>query len=398
MAFYERGWRGVHVEPNTDYASRLRAARPDETVLEIAVGERAGLAGFFDVAQTGLSTMLESLAGELAQDGYAAVRRVVPCMTLAAVLESYHDRDIHFLKIDVEGNEAGVIRGNDWTVARPWIVVVEAMQPRRQVEVFGAWEDVLLAADYRFVYADGLNRFYLAGEHAGLAEKFRFPPNVFDDFERAETVRGRAAAASLLQDAARLRAARILSGQLQAERDALRSRAAQAEAQARRAETRLQALFDRDKAAEALLAQAAACAAVLESPAVRRARGRRLAIGVWLLGAGMRADRVERLRRVAGGGSVPKRAARVAFYAASRASSRFPGFRALLAPLKIVSPALWERLRGRHIGYLAGAGKPAATAGLLVAAPDFIDPASLPPNARMIASRLHAMMKHGVAA
>ena len=40
LAFYERGWRGVHVEPVPTHVAALRAARPDETVIEAAVARR----------------------------------------------------------------------------------------------------------------------------------------------------------------------------------------------------------------------------------------------------------------------------------------------------------------------------------------------------------------------
>jgi hypothetical protein len=50
------------------------------------------------------------------------------------------------------------------------------------VETHADWEAHLLEAGYRFVYFDGLNRFYLASEHEDLAPHFRVPPNVFDDF------------------------------------------------------------------------------------------------------------------------------------------------------------------------------------------------------------------------
>lgn len=32
LAFYEKGWRGVHVEPIKKFAKKLRAARPEEEV------------------------------------------------------------------------------------------------------------------------------------------------------------------------------------------------------------------------------------------------------------------------------------------------------------------------------------------------------------------------------
>ena len=78
--------------------------------------------------------------------------------------------------------EESVLRGNDWTLYRPWIVLVEATLPMSQVESYASWEPILLNAGYQFVYADGLNRFYLANERAGLQEAFKYPPNVFDGF------------------------------------------------------------------------------------------------------------------------------------------------------------------------------------------------------------------------
>ena len=56
LAFYEHGWRGVHVEPTQQYADKLRVARPDEAVLQMAVGSGQGEVTFYEFADTGLST------------------------------------------------------------------------------------------------------------------------------------------------------------------------------------------------------------------------------------------------------------------------------------------------------------------------------------------------------
>ena len=53
-AFYERGWRGVHVEPSEEYAKLLREDRPDDDVLQMAIAERDGVVEFFEIPQTGL--------------------------------------------------------------------------------------------------------------------------------------------------------------------------------------------------------------------------------------------------------------------------------------------------------------------------------------------------------
>jgi hypothetical protein len=40
----------------------------------------------------------------------------------------------------------------------------------------------LLARGYTFAYFDGLNRFYVANEHAELSAVLAVPPNVFDNY------------------------------------------------------------------------------------------------------------------------------------------------------------------------------------------------------------------------
>ena len=111
-------------------------------------------------------------------------RQDVSLTTLASIAATYKpaEVEINFLKVDVEGLEAAVLKGNDWLRFRPWIVLVEATLPMSQVESYEDWEPILLDADYIFVYADGLNRFYVARERSELMSAFRFPPNVFDAF------------------------------------------------------------------------------------------------------------------------------------------------------------------------------------------------------------------------
>jgi hypothetical protein len=91
--------------------------------------------------------------------------------------------EVHYLKIDVEGSEAAVLNGIDFSLIRPWIVLVESTLPRSQVEDYEGWEPILLNNDYHYVYFDGLNRFYVADEHQELDVSFRTPPNWWDVFE-----------------------------------------------------------------------------------------------------------------------------------------------------------------------------------------------------------------------
>jgi FkbM family methyltransferase len=185
-AFYERGWRGINIEPVADHCRRLAMARPDDVTLHLALGAAAEEAELFVLDGTGLSTLQPALLGADAQ----RARRVrVRVETLAAVCRAHappHGQgEIHFLKIDVEGNEGAVLAGADFTMFRPWIVLIEATAPQSTLPTHAEWEPMLRAANYRFVWFDGLNRFYVAAErHTALAPHFETPPNVFDDFVR----------------------------------------------------------------------------------------------------------------------------------------------------------------------------------------------------------------------
>lgn len=183
-AFYERGWRGVHIEPVPAFANMLREDRPDETVLQVALGEREGTLALNVFADTGLSTAIASYAERhQAERNYQVQHIEVPMLTLRSALGSVAGKQVHWLKIDVEGFEEQVLRGWDSQQLRPWILVVEATVPNSTETDYIKWDHLVTGAGYRFVYFDGLNRFYIANEHPELEAAFGAPPNVFDVVE-----------------------------------------------------------------------------------------------------------------------------------------------------------------------------------------------------------------------
>jgi len=181
LAFYEKGWRGVHVEPTAAYAEKLRQARPDETVIQAAIGMKSGTIPFWEF-DNGLSTGDPTIAAMHKRDNRKSVRIDVPCMPMSTLLSNHSDRDIHWLKIDVEGMERAVIQSWPPAKTRPWIVVVESTKPNSPEPTFANWEPVLVALGYEFVYFDGLNRFYVSREQLELKRHFGPGPNYFDDF------------------------------------------------------------------------------------------------------------------------------------------------------------------------------------------------------------------------
>jgi FkbM family methyltransferase len=182
LMFYERGWRGIHVEPTPPYAELLRQRRPDEIVIQAAVADKNGIMSFYEFPNTGLSTGNPEIAEKHINNGFGVREIVVPAVTLDEVFSHECGQEVHWLKIDVEGGEKQVLKGWIHSSLRPWVVLIESTAPLSKVETHKQWEPLILSKGYKFAYFDGLNRFYVADGHAELLSAFASGPNVFDDF------------------------------------------------------------------------------------------------------------------------------------------------------------------------------------------------------------------------
>ena len=181
-AFYDQGWRGINLEPVQAWWEKLQQDRPRDINLCLAAGALEGEIDFHEVVDTGLSTSSDAFAQRHQAQGHVVRTRKVAVRTLDAICAEHGVHSLQFLKIDAEGDEGAVLQGIDLSRLRPWVILVEATEPNSRVSTHAEWESLLLDRGYRFAYDDGLNRFYLADEHAALAEAFATPPNVFDDF------------------------------------------------------------------------------------------------------------------------------------------------------------------------------------------------------------------------
>jgi FkbM family methyltransferase len=254
-AFYERGWRGINVEPAPQWFERLEKARPQDINLQLALGAEPGAITLYEIPDTGLSTAEKKIAERHeAEGGFQSRELRVEMDTLSRVCERFHPAPIHFLKIDVEGAEKAVLQGADFGKIRPWIILLEATLPLSVEESYSDWEPLLLNAGYEYAYFDGLNRYYVAVEHENLKAAFKAPPNVFDEFVRIEWLeserRAREAEAKVKEVEQRASLAEVRAHEAEARARQIRQWAAQVEARAQEAETRawhteadLQAIF-----------------------------------------------------------------------------------------------------------------------------------------------------------
>ncbi|WP_098460590.1 FkbM family methyltransferase [Propionicimonas paludicola] len=168
-ALYERGWRGILVEPQEEFAHLCRAMRPDDCVVQALIGDSTrDSVPFYRVSGGARSTMVPSVADSYPDRVTRTSSRMVTLNDLLRSAEWAREA-FHFMVLDVEGAEANALRGIDLDEYRPWIIVVESVHPVSLLDSSAEWRDLLIAARYCEVMFDGVSRYFLAEEHQDLA-------------------------------------------------------------------------------------------------------------------------------------------------------------------------------------------------------------------------------------
>ncbi|MGB9366425.1 MAG: FkbM family methyltransferase [Xanthobacteraceae bacterium] len=194
FAFYLAGWRGIAVEPNPALAALARAVRPRDQLYEGLCGAAAGDATLY------LQREFHGLSTTVAEHAQAAEKEVnrsaeavtLPMATLAALCEQHAPTSFEFLKIDVEGAEADVLRGADFSRFRPKIIVVEAIKPLTLAPAWDEWEPLLAWHGYAYVWDDELNRYYVAEEACAIASRLTEGPKWYADGPQIGNFKGAA--------------------------------------------------------------------------------------------------------------------------------------------------------------------------------------------------------------
>ncbi|MBV8585406.1 MAG: FkbM family methyltransferase, partial [Verrucomicrobia bacterium] len=202
LAFYERGWSGLNIEPLPELHQKLQAARPRDTNLQLGAAQQPGCRPMHHFNDTGLSTLNYEIAEHCTESGRGRTDFVVPVLPLATIFADQALETVHFLKVAAKGAEQDVLSGMDLRRWRPWIVLVEPTQPNRIPGTRHSWERLITEREYFCAYFDGLNYFYVARERSHLKEKICLPPNAYDNFIRSSE-RTAVARASELETAVR---------------------------------------------------------------------------------------------------------------------------------------------------------------------------------------------------
>ena len=130
--FYERGWRGINIEPAPEAFAEFERRRVRDINVNCGVAEKPGSLNYYVFDDTALNTFDSALMRDReANTPYRVVHATtVRVDRLDALLKAHlpPGQAIDFISIDAEGFDLQVLRSNDWSRWRPRFVLVEALE------------------------------------------------------------------------------------------------------------------------------------------------------------------------------------------------------------------------------------------------------------------------------
>lgn len=171
--FYDKGWMGINVEPNSRLFRLLEQERPRDINVRAGISDKEGKLTIreYEGWYAGLSTFSKDMQKE--NKNIAEYRDIeVDVITLKKLFTDNKVEKINFLKVDVEGYEYNVLASNDWEKYRPELICIEANH------TFKDWRPLLKKVGYKKVFHDGLNEYYLANESSIREKQFSYVKSI----------------------------------------------------------------------------------------------------------------------------------------------------------------------------------------------------------------------------
>lgn len=126
--FYERGWRGICIEPNPDFAKLYSTLRPEDVILNVGVLPHGGALAYHRFTQPLINGFfgrdmvdMHIRSGETLLD-----TTEIDCLSVGELLRTHlAGKRIDILNIDVETLDALILGTWDWAVCRPSVICAE---------------------------------------------------------------------------------------------------------------------------------------------------------------------------------------------------------------------------------------------------------------------------------
>lgn len=169
--FYDKGWRGINIEPNSSRIELFIKDRPWDINLNIGIGAKTTEALFYQFESAALSTFSKEETYLLLQVGYKIRKKIkIQMYRLEEIMNKYVKSSIDFMNVDTEGLEMEVLKSNNWNKYRPELLCIETKDFKDFIDrLFNHENDTakkepinkyLLSRGYEELFSNGLNTIY----------------------------------------------------------------------------------------------------------------------------------------------------------------------------------------------------------------------------------------------
>lgn len=125
-AFYQKGWRGIVIDPNIAMKVLYRVFRRKDIFVYAGVGSKYSKQKYYSFSDGAYNTFNERTSDECKKKKQLTFLGVsqVEMIPLSEIVAKYGLSRIDFLNIDVEGMDLQVLKSYDWNI-RPRVIAIE---------------------------------------------------------------------------------------------------------------------------------------------------------------------------------------------------------------------------------------------------------------------------------
>ena len=126
--FYQKGWRGINIEPTPSLIPAFKRARKRDLTLNLGVSDQKGSLTFFEFNEPALNSFDETLSLSRENGNYKIIKRSkVAVLPLREILDQHlpEGQKIDFMSIDAEGLDLQILQSNHWEKYAPDYLLVE---------------------------------------------------------------------------------------------------------------------------------------------------------------------------------------------------------------------------------------------------------------------------------
>ena len=150
--FYNRGWKGICIDPNPELIPLYKQLRPNDVFVNAGISNSKTPLDYYMLKESSMNTFSYDFLVKHQLDSQILNTFKVPMYSLKEVLDknlNENDR-LDFFDIDVEGFDLEVLKTNDWKKYRPKVIVIESDSPLKE-DITSEIVNYLEAVNYKLI-------------------------------------------------------------------------------------------------------------------------------------------------------------------------------------------------------------------------------------------------------